>query len=200
MSESRQLTTYFRAGLAAIAVGVVTAIAGALFAHFTGLPPENDLGAEIYPAIPRGWGWVLIGQVISLGGSLLALAGTTLAFLYKREMTWARAALGATLFSALMMVLFGIIPNEWLTLTQATFEWTPQKIFVTIPEWLTLGNEVSISYAAIKDIVSGTYVVVVLGAVAGAMYWWQEQEKKAQAGPPPEPVSRYGRPLTKVER
>ena len=200
MSESRQLNNYFRIGIGAIVIGVVTSLVGSLWAHFTGLPDMNSVGAEIYPAIPRGWGWVMIGQVVSLSGAVLAMGGAALAFLYEREVTWARASIGAALFTALTMILFGIIPNQWLTLTQATFAWTPQTIAFTIPEWLLLNNEVSISYAVIKDVVSGTYSVVVLGAVLVGMYLWQGRAMKAEKAPPPDPVSAYGRPLTKVER
>lgn len=200
MSESRQLKNYVRIGIAAIVVGITISIAGALWAHFSGLPRENNLGAEIYPFMPRGWGWVLLAQITSLTGALIAMAGTTLAFLYGRTMTWARASLGAALFVTLTMILFGIVPNEWLTLSQSTFAWTPQKIAFTLPKFLTLNNEVAISYAVIKDAVAQGIVVGSLVGIAGAMYWWQGREIRAAKAPPPEPVSRYGRPLTKVER
>lgn len=196
----KELRRYTQIGIAAMVAGALIGIGGSLVAHFTGLPETDSLGRDLYPAIPRGWFAVLVGQLISLGGVFLFLAGTTLAFLYKRQMTWARASIGATVFVSLMLILFGIIPNEWLTLTQATFEWTPQKIAVTIPPALALGNEVSISLAAVKDIVSGTYAVVALGAVAVGMYQWQERQKKAASAPPPKPVSPYGRPVTKVKR
>jgi hypothetical protein len=127
-------------------------------------------------------------------GVLLLLAGLALGLLYKRELTWARASVGAALFVSLMMILFGIIPNQWLTLTQSVWEWTPQKIAITLPRWLVLNNDVSISYAAVKDIVSGTYSVVMLGAVAVAMYQWQERSKKA-AAPKPQAISSFGRPV-----
>ncbi len=199
MADSAEIRRYQLIGTVAMVVGVVAGVVGALIAHFTGLPPVDDLGRDLYPAIPRGWVFETIGQLISLGGGLLFMAGMTLAFLYKRTMTWARAAIGAALFTALMMILFGIIPNEWLTLTQSVWEWTPQKIAFDIPPWLVLNNEVSISYAAIKDVVSGTYVVVVLVGTAVAMYQWQERQKRAETAPPPQPVSNYGRPLTKVK-
>lgn len=181
-----------------MALGVVVGIAGAVFAHYAGLPLTDDLGQDLYPQIPRGWLLELLGQIVSLGGGMLFIGGMTLAILYKRAMTWARAAIGAALFTALMLILFGIVPNQWLTLTQSVWEWTPQKIFLTVPPWLVLGYEVEISYAALKDIVSGTYVLVVTGAVAVAMYQWQERAKRAATGPPPQPVSQYGRPLTRV--
>lgn len=200
MTDNRELTRYRRIGIGAVVAGGVVAIAGALFAHFTGLSELNDVGAEIYPAIPRGWQLVLVGQVVSLGGGLLLIAGIALAFLYKREMTWARASLGAALFTTLMIIFFGIVPNEWLTLTQSVWEWTPQKIAITLPKWLTLNNEISISYAALKDAVSGIYHLVITGLIVISMYQWQVRVGKRVTAPPPEPVSSYGRPLTKVER
>ncbi len=199
-TTDREIRRFQQMGAAAIVVGTLVAIGGALIAHFTGLPETDSLGRDLYPSIPRGWLPVVIGQIISLGGAFVLLGGICLAFLYKRPMTWARAAVGALVFVSVMMILFGIVPNEWLTLTQSVWEWTPQKTAVTIPSWLVLNNEVSISYAAVKDIVSGTYAVVVLGGTAVVMYQWQEYQKRAESAPPPQPVSTYGRPLTKVER
>jgi hypothetical protein len=204
MSESRQ-QSYFRIGIGAIVVGAVIAVAGAVAAHYTALPKVNEFGIEDWPWIPREllgatWGIPLIGQIISVTGGFIIIGGITLAFLYEREMTWARAAIGATVFSALMMLIFGIIPNEWLTLTQATLAWTPQKTLITIPSFLTLNNEIAFSYAALKDALLQGYVVSALVAVPLAMYWWQGREERAAKAPPPEPVSSYGRPLTKVER
>jgi hypothetical protein len=194
----------FVVGVAAIAVGVALGVGGALWAHFTGLPPVDDVGRELYPAIPRGWGWELSGQLVSLGGVFLAIAGTALAFLYEKTMTWARAALGAFLFTALMIILYGIIPNQWLTYTQAVWEWTPQKLWIKVPTALLGGNEVNVSAAAIKDVVSGTYVVVVTGAVATAMIRWQKRdeyrEARAKKAAAQEPTSVYGHALRKAER
>ena len=92
----------------------------------------------------------------------MAMAGVTYGLVYQRPLTWARASIGASLFVSLMLILFGIIPNEWLTLTQSTLEWTPQKTFFMLPSGLVLNNEVSISYAAVKDMIVGGYSVVVL--------------------------------------
>jgi uncharacterized membrane protein len=186
-------------------------VAGFLIAHFTGLAELDNLGREVYSWIPRGWQLELAGQLITLTGIFMIMAGTALAFLYGREMTWARASIGALLFTGLMIILFGVIPNQWLTLTQAVLEWTPRKIAIRtvgspgggiplFPKWLLLNNDLSISYAALKDIISGTYSVVAIGGVAVAMVKWQDWQKKRAAGPAGPTVSGYGRPLTKVER
>lgn len=191
-------------GIAALVIGLTLALVGSLWAHFTGLPPVDDVGRDLYPALPRGWGWVLIGQLVALGGVLLALGGITLAFLYEKKMTWARSAVGAGVFTSLMIILFGVIPNEWLTYTQAVWEWTDQKVWIKIPTGLLGGNEVNISAAALKDVVAGTYVVVATAAVAIGIIKWQKRDeiraardkKKASS----DDVSVYGRPLQKVER
>ena len=116
------------------------------------------------------------------------------AFVWKRPMTWAVAMIGAMLFTSLMFILFAIIPNEFLTITQATLEWTSQKIFVTIPGVLVLNNEVAISYAALKDMLAAGYVTTLLIGIPVVMYKWQEYTKKPPAAKPA-PVSDYGRPL-----
>lgn len=196
---SRALTRYRRFGLIAIVVGAVTAVLGALVAHYTGLPTVDSIGQELFPSVPRGWQLELVGQIVGLTGGLLILGGITLAFVYEREMTWARAAVGALVFTTLMMILFGIVPNEWLTLAQSDLQWTPQKILFSIPPGLVRGSEIDITFAALKDMISGGYAVAAIGGVAVAMYQWQERKKRKATEAPPQPVSRYGRPLTKVE-
>lgn len=194
----------FALGITALSVGLALALLGSLWAHFTGLAAVDDVGREIYPAFPRGWGWVLIGQLVALGGTLIALAGITLAFLYEKKMTWARSAVGAFVFTALMIILFGVIPNEWLTYTQAVWEWTDQKVWIKVPPDLIGGNDLGLSAAALKDIVSGTYVVVATAAVAFGMIRWQKRDEiraaKEKAKADRSDVSVYGRPLQKVER
>ena len=202
MAEGKPRNFVF--GIAALVVGLTVAILGALWVHFTNSPLVDDVGRDIYPAFPRGWGFVLIGQLVSLGGVLLAMAGITLAFLFEKKMTWARSAVGAGLFTALMIILFGVIPNEWLTYSQAVWEWTDQKIWIKIPTDLLGGNEVNVSAAVFKDVIVGTYVVVVTGAVAAAMIGWQKRDEiraaRAKAKASKKDVSVYGRPLQKVER
>ena len=190
----------FIVGLAATVLGTLTSVAGFMFAHFTGLDELDNIGREIYPSNPRGWLWVLIGQVVSLSGALLAMAGLALAFIYGRKMTWARASLGAALFTALMLIFFGIVPNQWLTLAQGPWDWSSARILVSLPGWLTLNNEVEISYAVLKEAIVAGYVTNLLIVIAVGMYKWQEREKARAAGPPPKPVSVYGRPVTKIGR
>lgn len=196
----------FVLGNIALAAGIALAVAGGLWAHFAGLPEFDDVGRELYPHIPRGLdGWLspLIGQLVSLAGVLLLMAGITLAYLYEKPMTWARASVGAGLFTALIIVLFGVIPNQWLTYTQSVWNWTDQKLWIKIPKALIGGNEVNISAAAIKDLIAGGYYIVTVAAVGAAMIRWQKRDEiraarnKTRAGA--EDASAYGRPLRKAE-
>lgn len=169
---------------------------GSLFVHAAESPATDEFGNELWSLVPRGWVWVTLGQIVALGGVLLIMAGILLAFVYGRRMTWARASIGAFLFTGLMLVLFGVVPNQWLTLAQAELEWTPTKTFVTIPEALVLGNQVSISYAALKDMIAGGYSALMLIVIAVVMIKWQDHQKeKASGAPKPTPVSRFGRPM-----
>lgn len=200
MSQTAAHKRYLRVGVLLMVAGTAVALAAAFVVHLIGLPKTNSFGVELYPAVPRGWLPNLAAQIVSLTGVLIAMGGITLAFLYKREMTWARATIGAFLFTALMMILFGVIPNEFLTLTQSTLDWSGLKQWITIPKPLVFGNEVTISAAAIKDLIGQGYVITLTGAIVVFMWKWQDYQKRmAEEGPPPE-VSEYGRPISKVER
>ncbi|NND02764.1 MAG: hypothetical protein HKN91_08255, partial [Acidimicrobiia bacterium] len=165
MSQTAAHKRYLRVGVLLMVTGTVLSLAAAFAVHLIGLPKVNSFGVELYPAVPRGWLPNLIAQILSLTGVLIAMAGATLAFLYKREMTWARATIGAFLFTALMMILFGVIPNEFLTLTQSTLDWSGLKEWITIPKPLVFGNDVSISAAAIKDLIGQGYVVTLTAGI-----------------------------------
>ncbi len=190
MNERRRLAI----GYLAILVGIATAILASVAVHMSEAPEVDEFGKALYSFMPRGWVIVTIFQSIALGGVLLAMAGATFGFIYDRTLTWARAMLGAVLFAALMMILFAVIPNQFLTLAQSTLEWTPQKVVIAVPPVLVLNNTVEISYAALKDMISAGYSTMMLIVVAVIMYQIQERAKKTDV-PKPAPVSDYGRPM-----
>jgi len=194
-----------RLGITGVVLGMAMLAVGIAVAHFSGLPETNAVGREIYPHIPRcawfetsGSCWVIptSGQIVAVLGSQVLFAGIVVGWILDRPLTWARATVAALLTTVEMLILFGVVPNQWLALTQGTFEWTGQKIAFTLPKWLMLNNEVSISYGAIKDIVSGGYAALMLGVVAVTAYQLQERAKRRGA-PVPAKVSSYGRPLVK---
>ena len=191
---------YFIIGIAATGAGLLTTVAGFMFSHFAGLAQVDDVGREIYPSIPKGWLLELAGQAVAVGGVLLGMAGLTLAFLFRRKLTWARASLGALLFTALMIILFGIVPNQWLSLAQGQLDWSSARIIYRVPSWLVLNNEIAISAETAKEAILGGYVANLTAVIVVVMYQWQALEKKRRSGPPPQPVSEYGRPMTRTGR
>ena len=190
MTERQQLW----AGIGLIFLGLIVAIAGGFLVHTSEAPEVNDLGQPIFEGFPRGWIPSTIAQMISLGGVLMSMGGVLLAFVYGKTLTWARAMIGAMLFTGLMFIIFAIIPNQMLTLFQGTLDWSPNRILITIPPVLVLGSDVAISYAAAKDMIVAGYVTTALIVVPVAMYQYQKRAEKKDV-PKPQPVSNYGRPM-----
>ena len=190
MNERRHIIV----GVGFIVLGFIVMLVASVAVHMAQAPEFDAFGQEVFPGFPRGWQVVLISQMVAIGGVLLSMAGATYAFIWQRPVTWALAMFGSLLFAGLMFILFAIIPNEFLTLTQATLEWTPQKILVTIPSAVVWNNEISISYAALKDMIAAGYVTTLLIGIPVIMVKWQEHAKKEPVEKPA-PVSDYGRPL-----
>ncbi len=201
-----------RLGITGVGVGLGLLVLGVFAAHFTGLPETNSVGQEIYPHVPRcapfeplltdGACWVIPTsmQLLAVIGSQVLFAGIVIGWILGRPLTWARATVAALLFTVEMLIIFGLVPNQWLALTQGTFEWTGQRIAFTIPKFLVLNNDVSISYGVIKDVVSGGYSALMLGIVAVTAYQVQERARRPKTAKAAERVSMYGRPLVKGER
>ena len=195
-----------RLGIIGAVVGSVLLIVGVLIAHFTNLPLEDSVGRAIHPSIPRCLGfetdpdacWMLptFGQLTAVLGSQIIVAAIVFGWLFDRPLTWARAAVGAFLFTLEVMILFGIVPNQWLALTQGTLEWTRQRIALTIPKWLVLNNTVAISFGALKDVIVAGYTTTLLVGVLVGAYKYQEWTKR-RGQPRPATTSVYGRPVVR---
>lgn len=183
-------------GIGGLAVGAITIAIGLTIAHFTNLPTEDSLGNEILPSIPRGWVLYTIGQLIAVGGSQIVVVAIVFGWLWERPLTWVRAAVAAILGWYQLVLYFGIIPSEMLNLAQGPLEWTSRTAF-TIPSWLVLNNQISISWTTIKDaVVAGYYTNAFVVLIVG-IYMAQEWIKKRADAAPVVELSTYGRPLRK---
>lgn len=177
-------------------VGLFIFAVGIVVAHFTNLPDEDSLGNEILPAIPRGWQLYTLGQLTAVAGSQVMIIAAVYGWLWEKPVTWVRAGVGALLGWIELVIFFGIIPSEMLNLAQGPLGWTSRTAF-TIPSWLVLNNEISISYATIKDaLVAGYYTNAFIVLIVG-IYMAQEWIKKRDEGQVVTKISPYGRPLTK---
>jgi hypothetical protein len=198
-----------RLGIAGLVAGSLLVAGGIAIAHVTGLPVRDSVGREIFPHIPRClWFetdpaacWVLpaVGQSIAFVGSQIALAGIVIGWIFDRPLTWALATLAAFLVTLEMIIIFGIVPNEMLAVAQGPLEWTDQKIAFTIPPWLVLNNDVSISYGVITDMIVAGYTTTMLIVIIVGAYQLQEWNKR-RGQPKPPTTSLYGRPVVRGNR
>lgn len=193
-------------GWAAIAVGFVVLVVAVLLIHYSSFPEtqftdgvESPVVLGEFNWVPRGWIYKGIGYLLALGASQLLLGGAALAFLLGRPMTWARAAFAATVVWMELVLVFGMVPSEWLNLSQTDLDWSTQRVAFTMPRWIVLGNDVDISYAVFKDSISMGYnlMMLVLGGVI-AYKWSQITGKRTEAEKKQaEKISPYGRPLVR---
>jgi hypothetical protein len=193
-----------RLGAAALLIGTLLLAVGVVFAHYALFPEtefidgvEVPLQVDYLGWIPRGWQWVTLGQLIGLAGSQFMIVGSLFLWFMGRKLTWARATFGAFVAWIELVLIFGVVASEWLNLTQGPLEFTSQRVAFTIPPWLVLGNQVDISYAFIKDAISGTYNVVMVGVAIVFAYKIQDWGKKKPEAAGQDKQSVYGRPLVK---
>jgi hypothetical protein len=180
-----------RYGWSAMALGTVALVVAVILVHFGNAEP-----GEGFEWIPRGWLVKGLGYLIAFGASQLLVVGAALAFILGRPMTWARAAFSAFLVWIEFVLLFGIVPSEWLNLSQTDLDWSTQRVAFTIPPWLVLGNQVDISWAVLKDSISMGYNLTVLVGAAVFAYKIQDVGKGRPASAEKvEKTSPYGRPL-----
>ena len=118
--------------------------------------------------------------------------------------TWGEAMVGGTWVFGIMLLVYGIVPHQWLNYADNELLWRPDKLLVGISSagvvWGTdaknLGGtgRILINYQAIRDIVATVIYVVALG---GQMYLWSVWQKRGRKKPGDveEARSRFGRPV-----
>jgi hypothetical protein len=185
-----------RYGWGLMALGTIALAMAVLIVHYA----QVEESAGFFTFMPQGWVPKGIGYLVAFGASQMLIVGAVLAFVLGRPMTWARATFTAFLTWMEFVLIFGIVPSEWLNLAQTDLDWSVQRIAFTIPPWLVLGNQVDISWGAIKDAISGGYNVGVL--VAAVVFAYQIQDigrKRPAPAEKPEKISPYGRPLVRSD-
>jgi hypothetical protein len=207
MPRLGELTEQQRAryGWGMILLGLVAMIVAVLLVHYANFPQTEIIDGVEEPVVlgefnwvPRGWFPKAIGYLIAFGASQLLIVGALIAFILGRPLTWSRAAFAGFLAFMELVVIFGIVPSEWLNLSQTDLEWSNQRIALTIPPWLVLGNEIDISWAVIKDSISMGYNLTMLVAAGVFAYKFNDiidpSPPRRETAPP---VSPYGRPLVR---
>ncbi len=193
-------------GWSSLLLGTGLMAVAVLWVHYSKLPEteiingvSTTLVVDYFNWIPRGWFWKSLGYLAALGASQMMLLGAAFLWVLNQKMTWARAAFAAFLVWMELVIVFGIVPSEWLNLSQTDLDWSGQRIAFNIPPILMLGNEVSISWGVLKDAISGTYNLATL-AGAGLFAYLLQQIYKPPKKRTGVRLSPYGRPLVKGDR
>jgi hypothetical protein len=201
-------------GVLGLVAGAVLVAGGVIWTHYANFPQTEVIAGVEVPVevaffgwIPRGFivgdatrggiPWFTVGHITAFVGSQLALVGALLLWVADRPMTWPRAVFAAFIAWLELVLIFGTVASEWLNLAQGPLAWTGQRIAFTVPDYLVLGQDVAVSYSAIKDIISMTYNTVALAAALLFAYKIQDWGKPKPPKEEPERFSPYGRPLVR---
>lgn len=107
-------------------------------------------------------------------------------------LTWGEAMLAAVYVFAIMVLAYGIVPHQWLTLAESELNWREDRLL--IGPGTSINSPVTITFRVIKDLIATIIYVVFLGAHIAMWAIWQGRGK---AKPKEIPTSAYGRPLVK---
>lgn len=194
-------------GATLLFLGVVGLALAVFWIHWSSYP-ETELvdGVEVpyvveyFNWFPRGTLWKAIGYLMAGGAATFAIIGATFLWVLNQKLTWARATVAAFIAWMALVFFFGIVPSEWLNFAQTDLEWGNDPA-LTIPPFLVLGNELSISFSVLKDLINTGYHLVMIGAMGALAVEIQKMKEGRPAHKRPEAlVSPYGRPLVKGER
>jgi hypothetical protein len=108
-------------------------------------------------------------------------------------LTWAEAMLGSIFVTALLLVGYAIVPNQWLAWADNELKWRADSIAYRL-SFFDRGT-ITITKQAIRDIIATVIYVVLLGLNIYLWAAWQKRGQKKEL--PAIETSSYGRPLVK---
>ena len=201
LSDSRRKTI----GGGLMILGLLGIVLGVVWIHWSSYPltvSENGVSTPYVVSFldwwPRGSLWKGLGYLVVLGAVTMTLVGAAFLWVLNQGMTWARATVAGMLAWLALVFFFGMVPSEWLNYAQTDLDWSSQRVAVTIPPVLVLGNTVELSWAAVKDSISMGYHLVMLGVgVVLALQIQKIKEGRPAAAAPVEKKSPYGRTLVR---
>ncbi len=129
-----------------------------------------------------------------------------------QPLTWGEAFAAGTFMFALMLMIYGVVPDRWLRWADNELRWRSDKLgiptgplhYLGVPNPLFkkgvyLGakrGKVVLTAQVLRDVVVAGIYVAFLGAQIYAWGWWQKRGKHVSTAPELE-TSAYGRPLVR---
>src|SRR5947207_1451718 len=192
-------------------LGVLT-LGGFLFLIFVVVPVLGQLKAKELGFIPTGFP-VRLEFFVSL---FFFLAGIAVIFLVGRRrppgtpLTWGEAMIAATFVFGVLLLGYGVVPNEWMKWADNGLLWRPDRIWFAIstklPVFFTGSNaaveaaagrgRIIVSFQALRDIIAATIYILMLAA---QVWLWIAFQKRGRRPATTEVArtSTFGRPVGK---
>ena len=133
---------------------------------------------------------------------LFAIAGDVAVIVYSRRrrpgqsLSWGEAMAASVFAFLLMMLWYGVVPHQWITLADTEWGWRADRLFVG-PGNIFEANRFlpfTLNYVVLRDFV----VLAIYGAGLTLHVWhWMQWQNRGKAVAPPVPTTAYGRPLVK---
>lgn len=115
-----------------------------------------------------------------------------------RQTSWGEAMLGSAFVFMLLLMVFGVVPDRWVRLTDNEWGWSVEKMLFTEGQFID-GNPITfppmrMDLKKVSDVVVVIQHIVALVGLPLLWMWWQKRDQKKAVA---EPVSDFGRPLVK---
>ena len=126
--------------------------------------------------------------------------------------TWGEAFVAAVWVFALLLMIYGIVPDQWLRWADGELKWRSDAVGIPVGPLHFLGNDENVLFGdgitffgrgrvlvtkeVLRDIVASTFYVVFGLAQIFLWLWWQKRGTGKPATPELE-TSAYGRPLVR---
>ena len=115
-----------------------------------------------------------------------------------RQTSWGEAMLGSAFVFMLLLMVFGVVPDRWVRLTDNEWGWSVEKMLFTEGQFID-GNPITfppmrMDLKKVSDVVVVIQHIVALIGLPLLWMWWQKRDQKKVVA---EPVSDFGRPLVK---
>ncbi len=106
-----------------------------------------------------------------------------------RPTTWGEAMIGATYIFMLFVLLFGILPDQFIDYADNDLKWTNEKFLFTQDSIMPFRMD----YQKLRDLIVVVEHLVALGAIPVVAVNWQKRGERVG----PSTTSDFGRPLVK---
>lgn len=129
-----------------------------------------------------------------------------------QPLTWGEAFVAAAFLFALLLMVYGIVPDRWLRWADNELRWRSDKLGIPTGPLHYLGvpnpifskgvyvgknrGKIVLNAQDLRDVVAAGIYIVFLGLQIYAWGWWQKRGKKVST-PPELETSAYGRPLVR---